>query len=391
MSKPMPLEEFTRLPPALTVDCVDGLAGTIDLVAAGAAPSHRFLRYGWYAAALKAYGGAARTLTVAREGEVVAALPIIASGPAWARLVAVPGCYWPFRSFPVREDVGVEAIEALLPRLAREARALRVGPVYDGDPGLELLKEAAHSQGWAVLDRFVADSFLLDMAARRAEGTWPRNSTLRKNRFHEKHLAAHGTLDWSFVSGADWTEQAFATLAEIEEKSWIAARTDGSDAKFTASGHGAFWRAAAADPVIAGMLWAALLRVDGEAAAFSFDLNAGTLKYAIANSYDPKFAKHSPGRLLYYRNLIRAIDDGMTLVDWGAGDSGYKQVIGAAKGPAIRDWLFVRPGIDALAGRLLAGAWRRTGRAETKSAPAEADRVLEEDEADRADEHRERG
>ncbi|NPB56773.1 hypothetical protein, partial [Shigella sonnei] len=78
-----------------------------------------------------------------REGEPVVALPIVSAGPAWAKLAAIPGCYWPFRSFPVREDAGVEAIEALLPRLARAARALRVGPVYDGDPGLELLKEAA--------------------------------------------------------------------------------------------------------------------------------------------------------------------------------------------------------------------------------------------------------
>ena len=52
------------------------------------------------------------------------------------------------------------------------------------------------------------------------------------------------------------------------------------------------------------MMWAAVLRVDGAPAAFSFDLNAGALKYAIANSYDPAFAKHSPGKLLYYRNLV---------------------------------------------------------------------------------------
>ena len=367
----MLLEEFTRLPPALTVDCVDGLSGAIDAVATRAAVSHRFLRYGWFAAALRAYGGHARTITVSREGEPVAALPIVPAGPAWAKLVAIPGCYWPFRSFPVREDAGVEAVEALLPRLAREARALRVGPVYDGDPGLELLKEAARNQGWALLDRFVADSFALDIAAERAEGTWPRNSTLKKNRFHEKHLGSHGALDWSFVSGGDWNAAAFDALAEIEEKSWIAARTDGSDAKFTTPGHGAFWRAAAEDPVLAGMMWAAMLRVDGAPSAFSFDMNAGTLKYAIANSYDPRFAKHSPGKLLYYRNLVRAIEDGISAVDWGAGDSGYKQVIGAARGPAIRDWLFVRPGIDALAGKLLRGAWKRTGRTESESAHVE--------------------
>lgn len=357
----MPLAEFTRLPPLLAVDCVDGLAGGIDAVAARAAPSHRFLRYGWYAAALAAYGGAARTLSVSREGEALVALPMVRSGPAWLGLASVPGCYWPFRSFPVREDAGVEAFEALLPRLAREVSALRVGPVYEGDPGLELLKAAAGAKGWAVLDRFVADSFVLDMGALRAEGIWPRNSTLKKNRFHEKHLGSHGELDWGFVSGGDWDEAAFAALGQVEEKSWIAAKTDGSDAKFTAGGHGAFWRAAAADPVVAEMMWAAVLRIDGVPAAFSFDLNAGALKYAIANSYDPAFAKHSPGKLLYYRNLVRAIDDGMTRVDWGAGDSGYKRVIGADKGPAIRDWLFVRPGVSAAVAKALAGLWRRSG------------------------------
>lgn len=370
----MPLAEFTRLPPVLAVECVDGLAGGIDAVAARAAPSHRFLRYGWFEAALKAYGGAARTLSVARDGEPLVALPMVATGPGWLGLASVPGCYWPFRSFPVREDAGIEVFEALLPRLAREATALRVGPVYDGDPGLELLKAAALAKGWAAIDRFVADSYLLDMAALREEGTWPRNSTLKKNRFHEKHLGSHGALDWGFVSGGDWDDEAFAALGSVEEKSWIAARTDGSDAKFTGAGHGAFWRAAAADPVLAEMMWAALLRVDGEPAAFSFDLNAGALKYAIANSYDPKVGKHSPGKLLYYRNLLRAIDDGMTHVDWGAGDGGYKGTIGAVKGPAIRDWLFVRPGAPAFAARLLRSIWRRSGHAQVQhAAPAAPD------------------
>ena len=365
----MRLDEFTRLPPALAVDCVDGLSGGIDQVAEQAPPSHRFLRYGWFAAALGAYGGEARTLTVTRDGQGVIALPILRIGPPALGVATLPGCYWPFRSFPASADAGIETYELLLARLARETRALRVGPVYDGDHALEPLKAAALARGWTVMDRFVADSYLLDMAALREEGTWPRNSTLRKNRFHEKHLGAHGELDWSFVSGASWNEQAFAALAVIEDKSWIAARTDGGDAKFTAGGHGAFWRAAATDPVLAEMMWAAMLRVDGAPAAFSFDLNAGDLKYAIANSYDPAFAKHSPGKLLYYRNLLRGIEDGIAVVDWGAGDSGYKRVIGATKGPAIRDWLFVRPGVSALAAKMLRSIWRRSGHREGIASP----------------------
>lgn len=357
----MPLADFTRLPPLLTATVGDGLASAIDTVADGAAPTHRFLRYGWFAAALAAYRGSARTLTVLREGAPVLALPFVPAGPAALGFAAIPGSYWPFRSFPATQDAGTEVFEVALDTLARHVTALRLGPVYDGDPALTGLRAAAATRGWVALDRFVGESFLLDMAALRAEGTWPRNSTLRKNRFHEKHLAEHGALDWSFVSGEGWSEQAFDDLAAVETKSWIADRTDGRDAKFTRDGHGAFWRAAAADPVLARMMWAAVLRIDGQPAAFSFDLNAGALKYAIANSYDPRVAKHSPGKLLYYRNLCQALDDGIATVDWGAGDSGYKRVIGADGGPAIRDWLFVRSGLPAFAARLARPLWRRSG------------------------------
>jgi len=105
------------------------------------------------------------------------------------------------------------------------------------------------------------------------------------------------------------------------------------------------------------MMRAATLDVAGQPAAFSFDLVTGDTCYAIANSYDPAYAKHSPGKLLYTRNLIELADGGVELVDWGMGDSGYKQVIGAEAGPALRDWLLIRPGVSAGAARLLARRW----------------------------------
>ncbi|WP_236697430.1 GNAT family N-acetyltransferase [Sphingomonas sp. Leaf357] len=360
----MSLSEFERLPPATRAVALDGLSGLIDLVAESSPASHRFLRFQWFAAALSAYGGRARTIVVEADGEPVIALPMVGFGPGPARLAAVPGSYWPFRSFPASSSAGTDAYAALLGALGDEVNALRIGPVYDGDAAAAPLLAAARAGGWAVLDRFVAHSYLLDMTAARAGGTWPRTSTLKKNRFHEKHLADHGPLDWHFLSGEALTADAFDASASIERKSWIAVRTDGSDAKFTAAGHGAFWRGAATDPVLAGMMWTALLRIDGVPVAFSFDINAGGLKYAVANSYDPAFAKHSPGKLLYYRNLVRAMEDGIEMVDWGAGDSGYKQVIGAERGPAIRDWLLVRPGLPAMLGRALRHVWERSGHVE---------------------------
>lgn len=366
MTKPMLLAEFTRLPPVLRATVVDGLSAAIDDVAEAAPTSHTFLRYQWYAAALRAYGGAARTMVVEDSGKPLIALPMTAFGPGMAGMAVVPGCYWPFRSFPVTADAPDDAFDLLADRLASTVRLLRIGPVYDGDPAAARLIAAASRRGWTAIDRFIADDYILDIAARRAEG-WPRGSTLRKNRFHEKHLAEHGALDWRFLDGAALTGGGFEALAAIEEKSWIAARTDGSDAKFTPTGHGAFWRAAAEDPVLAAMMRAALLTIDGRPAAFSFDVSVGPLRYAIANSYDPAVARHSPGKLLYYRNLVAAMEAGTTTVDWGAGDSGYKQVIGAERGPAIRDWLLVRPGLSALAALLARGRWASSGQPMVRS------------------------
>ncbi|WP_010185390.1 GNAT family N-acetyltransferase [Sphingomonas sp. PAMC 26605] len=356
MTKPMLLSDFTRLPSRTRASVGAGLSGAIDLVADAAAPSHAFLRYGWYAAALAAYGGAARTILVEEDDLPVIALPFVRIGPAIARLASVPGSYWPFRSFPIHRHADLPAIDSLLDILARSVTALRIGPVSDGDPALDALLPRARAKGWAVLDRFVANSFVLDLQ----QPDWPRGSTLRKNRFHEKHLAEHGALDWEFVAAGAW-DTAFDRFAAVEQKSWIAAKTDGRDAKFTREGHGAFWREAARDPILAQMLSAAVLSVDGAPAAFSFDLDVGTTRYAIANSYDPAFAKHSPGKLLAYRNLGRARAAGVRSVDWGAGDSGYKTTLGAAQGPAIRDWLLVRPGVPALFGALLKRRWAASG------------------------------
>ena len=352
------LQRLTRAGAAIDIRAVDGLADAIDGAAARADPRHGFLRRAWYAGDTRPD---LRTLIAATpDGRIIAAVPTVAASAPGLRAVA--GGYWPYRSFPIAADASDEELTALLSAPASRrvlGAAWRLGPVYADDPTLARLERSAPAAGWTMLRRRIAPRFVLDIAALRAEGAWPRNSTLKKNRFHEKHLGAHGALEWRFVSGDGWTPEIFDALAEVEKKSWIATDTDGSDAKFMAPHHRRTWEAAAADPVLAEAMRAAILYIDGAPAAFSFDLDAGSVKYAIANSYDERFAKHSPGKCLYYRNLVEAMARGINMVDWGAGDSGYKRTIGADRGPDIVDILMVR---NRLVAAVLRPLWRRSGR-----------------------------
>lgn len=341
--------------PALDVTLVPGVPDLVDEAAANADPAHAFLRAGWFRAA----GGDAATLLARRpDGRVVAALP---TRPLH-RLVplgrAVPGCYWPLRSFPIAADISDAEFAAFLaaPAARRALGTLwRVGPVPEDDPTAARLVPAAVAAGWRVVKRTVATGFVLDVDALRAGSRWPRASTLKKNRWFERQLEAEGELRFRFATGADWTGPLFDTLAGIERNSWLPARTDARDAKFLAPHHRAFWENAARDPEIAARMWAVILYVGDAPAAFSFDLDCGATRYAIANSYDARFAKNSPGRLVCYRNFEKLDERGVRRIDWGAGDPGYKQTMGAVPGAAIVDYVLTRsPVAAALAGRFAA-------------------------------------
>ena len=329
MSKPMLLADFVRLPPIVRGDVVEGLAAAIDIVAERGAQSHRFLRFGWYAAALAAYGGRARTLVVEQDDAPVLTLPFIHRGPAMLRLAAIPGCYWPFRSFGLALEGSEIVLKTALSTLAGHLNGLRIGPVYDTDPAVAPLIAAARANGWTAIDRPIGESGAIDLHPVVDGQPWPYNSPRRKNRFQEKRLAEHGVPEWRFLSGGDWPA-AFDTLGSIEETNWTSHATDRTDMKFTRDGHRAFWQAAVADSVLATMFRGALLSVDGEPAAFSFYIDTGDLMYAIADSHDPRLAKRSPDKL--------RID------------------------APVRDWILLRPGLPTLAGRLFGWHWRRSGR-----------------------------
>lgn len=329
-----------------------GFAPEIDVLAADNLAGYGFLRSAWYAAG----GESGKTLLLrGAGGSVLAAIPTAAFGPPITGARKVPGSYWPFRSPLIApECTAFELAHALRAPAARSlGPVLRIGPVRSDDPAIARLIEAAQLGNWAVLARPAGTSWVIDLDAARTEG-WPRKSTAKRIARIERRLARLGTVAWRHVRGGDWNDEVLGQLAAVEAASWIATSTDGRGAKFMSAPQRAAWRTALADPVLADMLCATLLTIDGRTVAFSFDLDDGPIRYGLAGTYVTAFASHEVGKIANYRSLTDAIAAGQRTLDLGAGDSGYKREMGAAAAYDFTDLLFVsnRP-----AAKLLSRAW----------------------------------
>lgn len=347
----------------LAVCAVEGFPPDIDALAGCNLGGHGFLRAAWYAAGVA--DGRGRTLVLRRDatgdgsGAVLAAIPTIAFGPAIARARKVPGSYWPLRAALIAPGCDVIELAHALDQSGEHgaARCLgpvwRVGPARADDPATTLLMAAAQIANWTVLARPAGTSWVIDLDAARARG-WQSASAVRKLRAAWRKLKDHGTPHWRHVQGSDWDAAALEDMGRIEAQSWIARTTDGSGAKFMTPAQRAVWSDALADPVLATALSATILMLDDRPVAFSFDLRDGPVQYGIAGSYAEDFKRLNIGKLANYRAMEDAIAAGQSVMDMGAGDSGYKREMGAVPGYDMTDLLFVR---SPTAARVLARVW----------------------------------
>jgi len=105
-----------------------------------------------------------------------------------------------------------------------------------------------------------------------------------------------------------------------------------------------------------GLRVSSLRTAAGDLVAAEASLDDGRTLHLWFPTYDPVFARHGVGTLLTRLEMEQAAENGYRLVDFGAGDEGYKTALaepsgvvfeGVAEGP--------RPDLTRLAGRLLAG------------------------------------
>lgn len=341
----------------LTVTAIAGFPPEIDALALSNLSGHGFLRAAWFRGDGQQAG---RTLLIRRDSEpesaVIAALPTAPFGPAIARTHKVAGSYWPFRSPLLAPDCSaLELAQALDHPAARRALGpvWRVGPARSDDATISLLIEAAQMARISVLSRPAGTSWVINLDPAAPKGN-ARTSVARKLRAGWRKLEALGTPHWRHVRGDQWTAGVLAELGRIEADSWIARTTDGGGAKFLTADHRAMWQTILSDPALAEMLSATILMLGERPVAFSFDLDDGPVRYAIAGSHAEDLKHCYIGKTTNYRAMEDAIAAGQHLFDTGAGDSGYKREMGAVPGYDLADLLFVR---SRLAAQVLARVW----------------------------------
>jgi hypothetical protein len=359
---PMRAVPITSKPPradVITCALEAGLPADLDRLADAGDPTRSFLRRAWYGAQVRQ--GLCTLMARRPDGTPVIAIPTRPVGPALLRARSVPASYWPFRSFPMASDATEAEVAAMLgcPIGQRViGSALRIGPVYADDPGIALVMSVARELGWSVLTRELGTTYLQDIAAQSAQGTWPGKSRTRKLQVYERKLhETHGALRLEVVTGSEWSDAAWRDLAAIEAQSWVGTRTDHSGAKFINQDCLRHWQTAVADPVIASQLRATILYAADRPIAFSFDLEAGHVLYGIASSYAEDMARFSPGQIITTHLVTQAVARGVRSIDWGSGDNGYKRALGAVAGPQIIDVMLVRRQVLAAA---LKPRWEKT-------------------------------
>jgi len=266
-------------------------------------------------------------------------------------LWALGGYYWPWRGVAVEPGAGEQALDGLAAELTKRpcGPVLRMGPLIDGDTDTQRFVSLLRERGWRGLKQESGQVFELTLPASMEALQAQVSASLWKNiAYLRRRLNKQGAV--TAERHRLTAEQAAPLLqraALVEQTSWVAQRD--KEVKLVGAQNQAYWSQLArgeGGPDV--VLW--LLSCGERDIAFSLHLEHGQTMCIVANGYDEEWKASSPGSLLSLDIFQEAIGRGVRLVDWGQGDSGYKQRWGAQRGARMMDLILFRPGLVGAVG-----------------------------------------
>ena len=257
----------------------------------------------------------ARTLiAVAREGDALAALPLVERLDGYGALAN----WYSFIARPRWNDTGAapRLMTAILRSLTRVG-ALSFAPLPA--PEAAVLHDAARAAGWIARLGHADRNHVLHPAGRDFAAWWARRPGPLRETVRRKQRK--GTVDIRIARAfdpADWD-----AYEAIYAQSWK-----------PAEGSPRFLRRFAEAEGAAGRLRLGLASIDGLAVATQFWTIEDGTAFIHKLAHSPAAAMHSPGTLLSHALFAMAFDeDRVATIDFGTGDDAYK-----------RDWMEdVRP------------------------------------------------
>ncbi len=299
------------------IDGVEPLAEEWDELAeqAGAVP---FMRPGWISAWQSSFSGRPLEVMAARrQGRLVGVVPLERRGGA---LRAPTNEHTP--AFDLLALDG-EAARALAESLfAHGARAVALDRLDTDGEALRALRSAARAAGYRELVQPVARSPYI--AGRRSLSEHERS--LSRNLRHDverrlRRLCDVGAVSVQLADGRDRLDQLLEEGFAVEDLGWKGAAGT-AIARQVATRR--FYTQIARWTAQRGWLRLALLRLDGRAIAFQFDLEVQETYYSLKIGFDPEFERFSPGKLLAYTMVARAVSTGLASYELLGTDEPWK-------------------------------------------------------------------
>lgn len=277
-----------------------------------------FLRPGWFAAWRHAFGeGKLEVLTLRRQGRLAGVLPLERHRGVLRGLAN----YHSPAFGALAEDR--EAMRELASRaLAGTRRRLSLA-LIDGNGGLAAeARSAAAQSGCRVLTRPLLRTPVLEV-----EGEWEAHLARLSSRFrkelrrHRRRLEEMGAVEFEVAQGADGIAERMQELLSVEGSGW---KQEARTAIISSPRTRRFYEELAGWASERGMLRLFFLRLDGEAIAVDFALEAGGVRYMLKGGFDARYASVAPGILLLEAGLAHAFEAGLDRVELGGGADPYK-------------------------------------------------------------------
>jgi CelD/BcsL family acetyltransferase involved in cellulose biosynthesis len=259
---------------------------------ADSAQAPPFLRPGWIAAWLRAFGGGElQTIEVRRGGELAAILPMVQQR---GRLRAPANWHTPMFG-PLGTDPEAR-LEVVARAFEQPAPVIEMNLVEGDDKELESIARAAREAGRSTLARCVANSPYIPLESDFAEYERGLSRNRRKAlRRHRRKLEDEGAVQFEVHDGRTDLDGLIAEVFAVEAAGWKGRNgTAMSSHPQTAR----FYTDVARWAADRGWLRLALLRLDGRPIACDFALEQGGVWYTLKAGYNEEFRSFGPGALL---------------------------------------------------------------------------------------------